>query len=57
MDNEEGLDSSRIHSNGHIHKLSLVGDHAPVLAVCHYDIFRDAKTGAFFRIVIASVYL
>lgn len=57
MDNEEGLDSSRIHSNGHVHKLSLVGDHAPVPAVCHYDIFKDGKTGSFFRIVIASVYL
>lgn len=43
MDNEEELDDSRMHSNGHTHRPSLVGDHVPLLAVCHNDTFKDGQ--------------
>lgn len=42
MDNEEGLDSSRMHSNGHTHNPILVGDHVLVLAVYHSS-FKDGQ--------------
>lgn len=59
MDNEEELDDSRMHSNGHTHRPSLVGDHVPVLAVCHYDTFKDGQGRHvfFFGVVNASMYL
>lgn len=42
-DNGEGLDTSNMHSSGHTHRLSLLGDNVLVLAVCHNDSFKDGQ--------------
>lgn len=43
MDNGEGLDSSSMHSNGHTRRLSLLRDNVLVLAVCHYNTFKNGQ--------------
>lgn len=43
MGNGEGLDRSSMHSNGHTHRLILLRDNILVLAVCHYNTFRDGQ--------------